>query len=147
LPSASARAGRFAVASTQGGVPGWFRTWTDGAWSDPTEIAPSSLVTDGDDATYGQPTIALGPTGAVGLLLTIEHPRTIEPQTAYLAWRSTMDGGVTWSADEEVSARYDLVRGDGAAIVWTDAAIHVQWTILNLDYENGGTVAQLRTRR
>jgi hypothetical protein len=149
VPSASARAGRFAVASTQDGAPGWFRTWTDGAWSDPTEIAPSSLVPEGDQVVYGQPTVALGPSGAIGLLVTIEYPAGTEfpAPDAYLAWRASVDGGTTWTVDERVSNRYELVRDDGAAVAWADAAIHVQWTIVSLDYENGGTAAMLRTRR
>ncbi len=149
LASASARAGRFAVASSQNGAPGWFRTWTNGTWSDPTVIAPSSLVPDGDPVVYGQPTVALGPSGAIGLLVDVGYPAGTEfpAPDSYLAWRASGDGGTTWSVDELVSNRYDLVRDDGAAVAWAAAAIHVQWTIVSLDWENGGTAAMLRTRR
>ena len=144
-PSASARAGRIAVAAEgDARVDGWFRTWRDGVWSGPTAIGASPLVPD--DASYGQPTVTQGPSGQLGLLLVI-RPRVSANSVntgSFLAWRSSDDGGATWTPDELVAATLDHLR-DGAAVSWSDTPVHVLWTTLSDD--EGGGRAMLRTRR
>ena len=141
IPSASARGGRIAVASSDGATPGWYRVWTRGSWGPAVPIPPRDVDPE-PPLGYGRtPTVSMRGAAFLGVAYTVIYASLQQHST--LVWRESPNGGEDWLADESVSIPTEVIFNGTASIVWRAVALTVQWNENN----EGDPGVRIRSRR